>query len=183
MKEQVYMPIERTAVMPAYVADVQNAYVQSLSGTYFGGQSREMECCASKKAYVVLHNPCESGVNLFINRVLLANLSATPLRMNEHFCVRCVDGEICHCHCVASCNMRSCERERCNRCEYGPRACLLCGENLSVSGGCQTLTATAQAYETYTEQTHGSIVLTPGCYFVVEVTALEAATTGSCEVT
>lgn len=76
---------EQLFIQPPKVVDITNPTYQSIQGRYFVGQSGPISEEVGFHAWVMLRNPEDSGVNLFLSAVTLSNFSADPYAAYYYF--------------------------------------------------------------------------------------------------
>jgi hypothetical protein len=191
-------------IEPAYVADVGNGYVQACRGAHYTAEVKSTSTTANEKLYFVLSNPYSSRVNIFLNETIIANLSACNLVANMYYCVRAFEGSAlqkaravptnlgrcqnAHCGCFdsACCGAPCCENHGCCGCNggwCGSLACVTYGTNMTLADGTIGETITIPAYETWAQKHGGSVLIAPGCTFVIELAPLSGTATMPCAIT
>lgn len=71
--------------LPTQVAVMANSLYHSLQGQYFVGYADNMFFEKDKNAWAALVNPCDSGVNLFVNVWTVTDLYEPPIRTQIWF--------------------------------------------------------------------------------------------------
>ncbi|MBE5960646.1 MAG: hypothetical protein E7256_04560 [Lachnospiraceae bacterium] len=148
---------------PEYTNDMSNGYDQTLRGCYYKGSCEPLFLTIGERAYFILENPKNSGVDVFVNRGIYMNASPAPILVNLYLTAH-VKGEIGCCRDVNNANTYFEKKDA------GAR--ILGGRNLLLKGGEANTRFALAAYTTHVIDVNGSILLAPGKCLVVEMASL-----------
>lgn len=150
---------------PCYAADVGAGYHQTKAGIYYKAQAATQTGNCSDHVFFVLENPRNSGVNIFINKIVLANLSDTPLQIVSYLCGTVKD-DIMLSYNVHNTNTYFC----CDK----PAGKVYSGKNLNIHSEGSDFLLVASSYQTLMGTPSGSILLAPGKCYIAKVTPLQS---------
>lgn len=160
---------QKVAKQPYYTADVETAYIQSMKGQYYKGCAEPISGVNGEKAYFILENPENSGVNLLLNKTIHANLGTTPLMIRTFNCGKIYCGNLHESKCVSNANSNLCQKK--------PYGRILYGTKVNISGEKCDYIFTTKQFESFKGSPKGSIIIAPGKVYIAEVSPLIKGTT------
>ena len=148
---------------PEYTNDLANGYDQTLRGCYYKGTCEPLFLAMEERAYFILENPKNSGVDIFVNRASYMNMSPAPILVNLYLSDK-AKGEIIPCKNVSNANTYFYKREAAGD--------LLCGRNLMLKGKEANCRFALSAYTTIKTEESGAVLLAPGRCLIAEMASL-----------
>lgn len=140
-------------LMPTYTATVGEGYIQSICCDYYYGTSPQINIGRGNDALVVLVNPRDSGIDLYLNKLSCANYSNSPIAV-EVYTMATLGGEITQSDRIAPGN---------NGCDFcNGEGQIFYGDDNTISNGVQVYSRSIEAYRTSDGYPNGSIILQPG---------------------
>lgn len=146
-----------------YVADVRRGYVQTKAGIYYKGTAIPVCGKANEKAYFILANPEDSGVNVFLNKTLHSNLGDSPVGIRTYLCA-IPKGRVECSNDITNSNTYKCNKKS--------KAKIFSGKDLCIAGGDSNYIFTVKGYETFRGSPNGCMLLAPGKCYIAELNSL-----------
>lgn len=152
-------------ITPTYTSDSSNGYIQNTNGTLFLGKTVDLSFGNINRAYVIMHNPVDSSVNVIINEIDASNLSNVPIRINMYTGAKiAVKGKIVESEDVSSGNS--------GYSDVISEGSIYYGRGIKILDGTNVNTMSVDDYNTSVMSIGGSIILTPGNTLVLELSSL-----------
>lgn len=153
-----------------YIANVPIDLAKSLEGKYFVGMAEDLTFGNATNAWARLHNPPDSGVNLFVNVWTTTDISSTPYRV-QIFINSEAPGIVQESSLVTSANtaLNPIPKPR-TRLEYAV------GVRGLPQGGTKAFGRYGQAGTTINSEEYGKFIIPPGGSFMVFLSNPETPT-------
>lgn len=164
-----YKKSKSKGLKPKYVATVGEGYVQSRQCEYYYGVSERVDFGKGASAGVLLVNPKDSGVVIYLNKLSCANYANSPISVDVYTKAG-IDGELEKSPNIAAGNTGcKCSKSK-GRIYYG--------EELEVTDGTLVYSRSIEPFRTSDGYPNGSIILQPGTsrlYIMKTINPLETS--------
>lgn len=150
---------------PISTVDISDGHTQTKQKRYYYGRGNVLNVAPRGNAVYVLHNPIDSGVNVWVNRTTLTNLSKNPL-VNKIILFTSVVQKLKRSAQVANSNTSGGINRK-------GKAQIFYGTNATIKkGGVDPFLNSLTPYETFIIPINGSTLIAPGQSRIIELTTL-----------
>lgn len=157
---------------PYYIADNSSEYMQNSQQKYFRGKTSIIKVQPGLNVVGTLVNPIDSGVKIYLNKVLTANLSDIPLVENVYYKAT-IKQELNESYNVALANEYNNEDIKSN-------GKIFYGEDISITDGISAETFSIGPYQNFRDNPSGSVILYPGMNYIIEMYIVNPKQSGGC---
>lgn len=157
---------------PYYIADISSGYIQNKQQKYFRGKTGVIKVKPGLNAVGVLSNPINSGTKIYINKVLVANLSDVPFVENVYY-QSGLKGNLFESYNIASGNKD-------NKRDIKKLGKIYYGEDISIVKGISPETFSVGPYQNFKGNPSGSVILYPGMNYIIEAYIVNTQQSGGC---
>lgn len=149
--------------------EINQAFIQAKAGRYFQGTSDVMPVIGDYNLIYKLNNPTNSCVTAYIDTIISSNHSPSPICVKTMF-RGTTKGDL----------LTSYHFDNTNSyvgCNCKPTCCLTYGTRIELCESISCYNWVVDQYSSFQYLPHGTLILAPGCSFLVEICSINCSQT------